>query len=80
MDGQRSSERGPAVHDGYSIASLVLSLVWLGGLGSVLAVIFGVMSELDAHRKNRKASGLALAGQLLGALGIVALIVLLKHR
>ena len=72
--------RGPAVHDGYAITSLVLSLVWLGGVGSLLAVIFGAMSELEAHRRQRKASGLALAGQLLGALGIVALIVLLKHR
>ena len=27
--------------NGLAIASFVLSLVWLGGLGSVLAVIFG---------------------------------------
>jgi Domain of unknown function (DUF4190) len=72
--------RGPAVHDGYAITSLVLGLLWLGGVGSVLAVVFGAMSEVNAHRQGRKASGLALAGQLLGAAGIVALIVILKHR
>lgn len=72
--------RGPAVHDGYAITSLVLGLLWIGGAGSVLAVIFGAMSEVSAHRQGRKASGLALAGQLLGAAGIVALIVIVKHR
>jgi Domain of unknown function (DUF4190) len=72
--------RGPAVHDGYAITSLVLGLLWLGGIGSVLAVVFGAMSEVGAHRKNRKASGLALAGQLLGAAGLIGLIVIVKHR
>lgn len=71
--------RGPAIHDGYAIASLVLALAWIGGAGSVLAVIFGAMSEMKAHRRQRRASGLALAGQLLGALGIIAIWVLVDR-
>lgn len=71
------SERQPAVTDGYTVASLVLSLLWLAGLGSVLGAVFGAVSEVDAHRAGRKASVLALAGQVLSAVGIVALLVLL---
>jgi hypothetical protein len=51
--------RGAATHDGYAITSLVLGLLWIGGVGSVLAVVFGALSELEAHRQGRKASGLA---------------------
>ena len=59
----------PAVHDGYAIASLVLSLVWLGGVASLLGVIFGAMSEHEAKRQMRRTSGLAIAGQVIGVLG-----------
>jgi hypothetical protein len=76
MSGDR---RAPAVHDGYAIASLVLSLVWIGGLGSALACIFGGMSESEAKRQHRKASGLAMAGQVIGVLGVIGAIVLYTH-
>ena len=67
----------PAVHDGLAIASLVLSLVWLGGLGSLLAVIFGHMSHNEAKRANRQASGLATAGLVLGYKGLVAIAIVI---
>jgi hypothetical protein len=65
------AERESAVHDGYAIASLVLSLVWFLGVGSLLAVIFGNMSDAEAKRQDRKMSGFAAAGQVLGVLGVI---------
>jgi len=64
----------PAVHDGYAIASLVLSLVWLGGVGSLLGIIFGALSEHEAKRQMRRTSGLAIAGQVIGVLGVLAVV------
>lgn len=65
------AERESAIHDGYAIASLILSLAWLFGIGSILAVIFGNMSDAEAKRQGRKMSGFAAAGQVLGVLGII---------
>lgn len=65
-----------ATHDGMAIASLVLSLVWLWGLGSLLAVIFGHISHKEAKRLHRQPSGMATAGLVIGYLGLgVALLV-----
>ena len=69
--------KSPAVHDGLAVAALVLSLVWLGGLGAILAVIFGGVSIRTAHRENRGISGMAVAGLILGILGLIALIIVI---
>lgn len=60
-----------SVHDGFAIASLVLGILWVIGIGSVLAVIFGHISDARAHRANRPRSGLAIAGLILGYAGLV---------
>jgi hypothetical protein len=67
---------GPQVHDGLAVASLILSLVWLGGLGALLAVIFGHMSIQEAKRANRIPSGLAVAGMIIGLIGLAALVII----
>jgi hypothetical protein len=58
---------------GFAIASLVLSLVWLGGLGSILAVVFGSKAKQDIRRSSGDLSGdgMATAGIVLGILGIM---------
>lgn len=66
----------PPLHDGLAIASLVLSLVWLGGVGSLLAVFFGTESCSDARLAGRRASSMAEAGILLGIFGALGSIVL----
>lgn len=63
------------VRDGLAVASLVLGIVWLGGIGSFLAVIFGHISNSKAKRAGRKPSGLAVAGLVLGYIGLVLIIV-----
>ena len=66
----------PAVHDGLAVASLVLSLVWLGGLGSLLAVIFGHSSNAAAKREGRRSSQMANWGLILGYLGLALIAIL----
>jgi hypothetical protein len=58
-------------HDGYAVASLILSLMWIGGLGSVIGFILGAVSESNAKRRGEPKPGLAVAGQWLGAIGVV---------
>ena len=63
--------------DGKAIASLVLGLVGLCGIGSLLAVILGHQSRGEAKRQGREPSGMALAGVILGYLGLVAMVFVL---
>lgn len=59
--------------NGLAIASFVLSLAWLGGLGSVLAVIFGATASRDIARSQgtQSGNGLAVAGLVIGILGLL---------
>jgi hypothetical protein len=59
------------------IVSLVLSLLWLGGLGSIGAIITGHMSRSTDRKAGAPQSGLALAGLILGYLGAVATVLIL---
>lgn len=59
--------------NGMAIASFVLGLLWVGGVGAILAIVFG---EIARHQiKNsghaQSGAGLAMAGRILGALGVV---------
>ncbi len=57
-----------------AIASLVLGLLWLCGIGSLLATIFGALALSQISRANGAISGkaLALAGLVLGILGLTS--------
>ena len=61
---------------GMAIASLVLGLVWICGLGSLLAVIFGhaALSEIERGRGQVMGRGMAIAGLILGYLGLLLLL------
>lgn len=65
----------PGPTNGLTIASLVLSLLWLGGLGSLLGIIFGHVSHGQIKRRQQRGSGIALAGLIVGYIGLVASIV-----
>jgi len=62
--------------NGFAVASLVLGLLWIAGLGSLLAVIFGHIAQSQNKGTSRGGTGLATAGLVLGyiglALGVVA--------
>jgi hypothetical protein len=64
--------QGPPRTSGMAIASLVLGLLWLWGLGSLLAVIFGgvSLSQISRSRGGLEGKGMAIAGLVLGIIGL----------
>jgi hypothetical protein len=68
----------PAVQttNGFSIASLVLGIVWVFGLGAILAVVFGFVARKQIRESEGRqgGGGMALAGIILGFVGIAGLI------
>lgn len=57
---------------GYAVTSLVLGILFLGGLGSVLAIIFGYVAKNQMkHDKNLTGKGMANWGIALGIIELV---------
>jgi hypothetical protein len=61
--------------NGLAIASMVLGIIWLYWLGSILAVIFGHIALSQIKRSNQGGKGMAVAGLVLGYIGLAVLIV-----
>lgn len=66
----------PRHTSGLAIASLVLGLLYLAGIGSVLAVVFGIQArrEIDHSDSTVTGRGLATAGIVLGMIGLTILV------
>lgn len=60
--------------NGLAIASMVLGILWIWWIGSVLAVIFGFVSLKQIKERGEGGRGMAIAGLVLGLIGIVTLI------
>ena len=62
--------------NGLAIASLILGILWICYVGSVLAVIFGhvALSQIKKSGDTQQGKGLAIAGLVLGYLGIALLV------
>jgi hypothetical protein len=58
---------------GLAIASLVLSLLWIFGLGSLLAIVFALVAlrQIKASNEAVGGKGLALAGLIVGICGLI---------
>jgi Domain of unknown function (DUF4190)/Protein of unknown function (DUF2510) len=58
--------------NGKAIASLVLGILWLCSIGSILALIFGYQAknEIDASGGAQGGRGMAVAGIVLGWIGV----------
>jgi hypothetical protein len=70
----------PVRTNGLAIASLVCSFFfWIYGLGAVLAIVFGFIARAQIKKSNgmQQGSGLALAGIIIGFVGIVIGVVLI---
>jgi hypothetical protein len=65
--------------NGFAIASLVLGIVWLYWLGSLLALIFGAvaLSQIRGSNGRQTGEGMAIAGLVLGIIGLAILLVLI---
>jgi hypothetical protein len=62
--------------NGLAIASLVLGIVWLWGVGSLLALIFGYVAknQIDQSLGREGGRGMAIAGIVLGWIGVGSII------
>ena len=58
--------------NGFAVASLVLGIVWVYWIGSILALIFGMVakSQIDQSGGWQQGRGMATAGIVLGWVGI----------
>lgn len=54
--------------NGFAVAALVFGILWMGGLGSLLAVIFGAVaiSQINQSNGGQGGKGMAVAGFVLG--------------
>ena len=64
----------PKKTNGNCLASLILGIVWLGGVGSLLAIIFGFVGrkQIKESEGSQTGGGLAVAGIILGLIGIAS--------
>jgi hypothetical protein len=62
--------------NGLSVASMVLGIVWVFGIGSILAVIFGFVArkQIKDSAGRQSGGGMALAGIILGFVGVASLV------
>lgn len=60
--------------NGLAIAAFVLGLLWLCTIGSLLGIIFGFVGLAQIKGSRQRGRGLAIAGIVLGVVGIVATI------
>jgi Domain of unknown function (DUF4190) len=65
--------------NGLSIAALVLGIVWVWWLGSILALVFGYIakSQIDRSSGTQSGRGMAIAGIVLGWVGVGTLVLLI---
>jgi hypothetical protein len=61
----------PVRTSGAAVASLVLALLWLCGVGSLAAVVLGIVGLSATKAGAKKGRGLAVAGLVLGVLGLL---------
>src|SRR5213083_1931238 len=57
-------------YDGLAITSFILSVLWFGWMGSILAVILGHIALRNIRRTHASGRGLAIAGLVLGYVGL----------
>lgn len=63
--------------NGLAIASLVLGVLWIYWIGSILALVFGYVARRQIRQSGQDGGGLAIAGIVLGWVGIAVLAVLI---
>jgi hypothetical protein len=67
---------------GLAIGSLVMGFLWMGGMGSLIALVLGLLARKEIADSNGRVTGrgLAFGGMLLGGLGVLvaALLVVLS--
>jgi hypothetical protein len=72
----------PARTNGLAVAALVLGIVWVYWIGSILAVIFGAVAlhQIEQSREGQGGRGMAVAGLVLGLVGVGVLVLVLLAK
>jgi len=65
--------------NGFAVASLVLGILWIFWIGSILALVFGLIAkrQIDESGGGQSGLGLAIAGIVLGCIGVGTLLLAL---
>lgn len=65
--------------NGFALASLVLGIMWIYWIGSILALVFGYVakSQIEQSGGSEQGMGLAMAGIVLGWVGVGILTLLI---
>jgi hypothetical protein len=66
--------KSTAEYNGMAIASMVLGIVWLYGVGSILALVFGYQARRQIELSGQRGTGMATAGIVLGWVGLVGVV------
>ena len=67
----------PRTTNGTAIFALIVSLLWIGGIGSIIGLIFGIVGAKECDRTGQPGHGLATAAAILGFFGIILALVAL---
>ena len=69
----------PQRTNGMAVASMVLGILWIYWIGSILALVFGYIARNQIRERGESGSGMAVAGIVLGwvGVGILALVLLI---
>lgn len=73
-----NTNRNVAKINGLAVASLVLGILWLMWVGSILALVFGYIAkgQIDRSPHTEGGRGLAVAGIVLGWVGVGSLVLM----
>jgi hypothetical protein len=65
--------------NGLAIASLFLGIIWLFGIGSVLAIVLGYLGLREINASNGRQGGraIAIAGVVVGIVGLASFAILI---
>lgn len=73
--GYGQPQRSPGTN-ALAIVSLIAGIVWIFGLGSLVAVITGVIALSQISKRGQGGRGMAIAGIVLGAVGLLGAILI----
>ena len=68
----RRSARDAAPIAAIAITAFVLSLLWIGGFGSIAAIICAAVSMRNTRTHDQAGRGLAVAALIIGILGLIS--------
>lgn len=67
----------PQPTNGMAVAAMILGILWLYWVGSILALVFGYVARSQIRRTGAGGNGMAVAGIVLGWIGIGLLVLAL---